>query len=89
MEYHLALPVGTMAVVHNQRVMHGRSAFKGRRGLVGCYIGDDEFRSRLRRLAHELGDFGSPHPSEEIEPWNLLLGEGLDVGIAPPARLRY
>jgi hypothetical protein len=35
--------------------MHGRTAFTGKRGLCGCYIGDDEFRSKLRRLAAELG----------------------------------
>jgi trimethyllysine dioxygenase len=96
MEYQLALEPGTMAVVHNQRVMHGRSAFTGRRGLCGCYIGDDEFRSKLRRLAQELGDDRQSSSSSVADGdrdddgvWNLLLGEGLDVGIAPPARLRY
>ena len=50
MELRLPLQPGTMAVIHNHRVMHGRTAFTGRRGLCGCYIGDDEFRSVLRQL---------------------------------------
>jgi alpha-ketoglutarate-dependent taurine dioxygenase len=43
------LEQGTMAVLNNGRVMHGRRAFQGRRILNGCYVGLDEFESRLRR----------------------------------------
>ena len=83
MELLLPLQPGTMAIVHNHRVMHGRTAFTGRRGLCGCYIGDDEFRSTLRQLAGQEQGGGSD------DAWNLLLAEGLDAGLTPPARIRY
>ena len=67
------------------------TAFTGTRGICGCYIGDDEFRSKLRQLAKEQQ--GTQHASSfentAGDAWNLLLGEGLDGGLVPPARLRY
>ncbi|KAJ1624457.1 hypothetical protein T492DRAFT_1046735 [Pavlovales sp. CCMP2436] len=39
----------TCQVVDNQRVLHGRTAFQGGvREMVGCYVGRDEYESRLR-----------------------------------------
>jgi trimethyllysine dioxygenase len=83
MEYHHVLKPGMMAVVHNHRVMHGRNAFLGTRGLCGCYIGDDEFRSKLRRLAQLNKEKG--HAADNT--WNILLNESLDAGITPPSRI--
>lgn len=51
MELCIKLQVGDMMVVDNQRVLHGRHAFQGGdRTLIGCYIGQTEYESRLRVL---------------------------------------
>ena len=34
----------------NHRVLHGRSAFDGKRRMCGAYIGMDEYRSKLAVL---------------------------------------
>ena len=34
----------------NHRVLHGRSAFDGKRRMCGAYIGIDEYRSKLAVL---------------------------------------
>lgn len=45
------LQPGEGLIVSNHRVMHGRTAFSGgRREMIGCYIGRDDFDSRLRAL---------------------------------------
>ena len=49
-EYWVQLNPGTALVIDNHRVLHGRSAFTGRRRLSGAYIGLDEYRSRLAVL---------------------------------------
>eukprot|EP00050_Salpingoeca_kvevrii_P008157 m.301143 g.301143 ORF g.301143 m.301143 type:complete len:433 (-) comp14660_c0_seq1:193-1491(-) len=46
----LRLDVGTMVVINNRRVMHGRESFQGQRNLVGCYIAQDDWVSRARVL---------------------------------------
>lgn len=45
----VGLSAGTVLLMDNQRVMHGRSAFNTNSGrtLSGCYIDEDEVRSRL------------------------------------------
>uniref|UniRef100_M4BSJ9 trimethyllysine dioxygenase n=1 Tax=Hyaloperonospora arabidopsidis (strain Emoy2) TaxID=559515 RepID=M4BSJ9_HYAAE len=51
MEFCTKLQVGDMMIVDNQRVTHGRYAFNGGdRALIGCYIGQTEYESRLRVL---------------------------------------
>lgn len=51
MEFRVKLAVGDMTLVDNHRVMHGRDAFEGGdRALIGCYIGRNEYESRLRVL---------------------------------------
>jgi len=45
------LGVGEMIVVQNHRVLHGRTAFKGYRNLVGCYVGMDDWVMRARAAA--------------------------------------
>ena len=46
----LQLEVGTMMVVENSRVMHGRDSFSGQRNLVGCYMSREEVDSTARVL---------------------------------------
>ena len=41
-------------VVNNHRVLHGRSAFTGRRRMCGAYIGVDEYRSKLAVLTEKF-----------------------------------
>lgn len=42
---------GQCLIMDNQRVLHGRLAFEGGvREMVGCYVGRDEYESRLRSL---------------------------------------
>lgn len=47
-EFRIKLTPGMFVMFNNWRVLHGRSSFTGSRRLVGCYIGMDDFRSRLR-----------------------------------------
>jgi len=62
-EYWVQLSAGTAVVVDNYRVLHGRSAFTGKRRMCGAYIGADEYRSRLRVL-------------EELAKWKTSGAEG-------------
>ena len=41
-------------VVDNHRVLHGRSAFDGKRRMCGAYIGIDEYRSKLTVLQEKF-----------------------------------
>ncbi|PIL29865.1 hypothetical protein GSI_08072 [Ganoderma sinense ZZ0214-1] len=45
----------TSLVVDNHRVLHGRSAFDGKRRMCGAYIGMDEYRSKLAVLTEKFG----------------------------------
>ncbi len=49
-EYWVQLAPGTLVVIDNWRVMHGRSAFTGARRMCGAYVGRDEWLSRLETL---------------------------------------
>ncbi|ORY29175.1 hypothetical protein BCR39DRAFT_575262 [Naematelia encephala] len=49
-EYWVQLRPGTLLVIDNWRVMHGRSAFTGDRRMCGAYIGADDWRSRKAAL---------------------------------------
>ncbi|KAL6307585.1 Trimethyllysine dioxygenase [Sparassis latifolia] len=58
-EYWVQLSPGTSVgksalLVDNHRVLHGRSAFSGKRRMCGAYIGVDEYRSRLAVLAERF-----------------------------------
>ncbi|KIP10456.1 hypothetical protein PHLGIDRAFT_84951 [Phlebiopsis gigantea 11061_1 CR5-6] len=53
-EYWVQLAPGTAVVVNNHRVLHGRSAFTGKRRMCGAYIGGDEYRSKLAVLAERF-----------------------------------
>ncbi|KAI0749862.1 mitochondrial protein [Daedaleopsis nitida] len=41
-------------MVDNHRVLHGRSAFDGKRRMCGAYIGTDEYRSKLAVLTEKF-----------------------------------
>ena len=41
-------------VIDNHRVLHGRSAFDGKRRMCGAYIGIDEYRSKLAVLSEKF-----------------------------------
>jgi gamma-butyrobetaine dioxygenase len=46
------LPQDEIVVLDNRRTLHGRRAFSGHeRHLVGCFVFDDDLRSRYRTLA--------------------------------------
>ncbi|KAJ3477168.1 hypothetical protein NLI96_g10656 [Meripilus lineatus] len=49
-EFWVQLTAGTVVVVDNHRVMHGRSGFSGKRRMCGAYVGVDEFRSKYAVL---------------------------------------
>lgn len=43
-----------LSVVNNHRVLHGRSAFDGKRRMCGAYIGMDDYRSKLAVLSEKF-----------------------------------
>src|SRR5258708_3309945 len=49
-EFWVQLAPGTAVIVDNHRVLHGRSAFTGKRRVCGAYIGRDDYRARLDAL---------------------------------------
>ncbi|KAF9223830.1 Trimethyllysine dioxygenase [Gyrodon lividus] len=53
-EYWVQLTPGTVLSVDNHRVLHGRSAFDGKRRVCGAYIGVDEYRSKLSVLQEKF-----------------------------------
>ena len=57
-EYKFQLEAGTVLLFDNHRLLHGRTAFRGHRRLIGCYLNGDDYRSRLRGLLYER-DHGS------------------------------
>ena len=46
-------------VIDNHRVLHGRSAFNGKRRMCGAYVGMDEFRSKLMVLNERFASGGT------------------------------
>ncbi|WRT68900.1 trimethyllysine dioxygenase [Kwoniella shivajii] len=55
-EYWVQLNPGTVLVIDNWRVMHGRSPFTGSRTMCGAYVGADDWLSRRAALTkkHEI-----------------------------------
>jgi alpha-ketoglutarate-dependent taurine dioxygenase len=51
--WNLLLNEGTTLIINNQRIMHGRTALssKSKRMLIGCYVQQDAWYSRLRKLS--------------------------------------
>jgi trimethyllysine dioxygenase len=52
-ELRIKLRPGMLVMFNNWRILHGRSSFTGSRRLTGCYIGMDDFQSRLKILNRE------------------------------------
>lgn len=48
-----ACNIFTLLVIDNHRVLHGRSAFDGKRRMCGAYVGVDEYRSKLAVLTEQ------------------------------------
>lgn len=42
------------SVFDNHRVLHGRSAFDGKRRMCGAYVGMDDYRSKLAVLTEKF-----------------------------------
>ncbi|XP_050686095.1 trimethyllysine dioxygenase, mitochondrial-like isoform X2 [Eriocheir sinensis] len=53
-EHWLRLEPGTVLLIDNWRVMHGRRSFSGRRAMIGCYLDNEEFTSSARVLGLKL-----------------------------------
>ncbi|THH26991.1 hypothetical protein EUX98_g7196 [Antrodiella citrinella] len=73
-EYWVQLSPGTAVVVDNHRILHGRSAFTGKRRMCGAYIGVDEYRSKLTVLRDKFAP--DPVSSETVNGrsiWNPAL----------------
>lgn len=50
-QYLLQLTPGLVIFIDNWRVLHGRTAFSGKRVMTGCYMSNDEFEHACRKLA--------------------------------------
>lgn len=55
-EYWVQLVPGTAVVVDNHRVLHGRSAFTGKRRMCGAYIGMDDYLSKYTVLSEKYAE---------------------------------
>lgn len=70
-----------VTVINNHRILHGRSAFDGRRRMCGAYIGVDEYRSKLFVLSEKfardvastsrVGDIGADATGRSV--WSSAL----------------
>jgi trimethyllysine dioxygenase len=60
LEYRFQLSAGTVLLFDNHRLLHGRTAFRGHRRLIGCYLNGDDYRSRLRGLVYARDHRGRP-----------------------------
>ncbi|XP_076033723.1 trimethyllysine hydroxylase [Oratosquilla oratoria] len=49
-EHWVKLEPGTIVLIDNWRVMHGRAAYSGNRIMGGCYLDEDDFASKARIL---------------------------------------
>ncbi|KZT73518.1 mitochondrial protein [Daedalea quercina L-15889] len=78
-EYWIQLSPGTAVVVDNHRVLHGRSAFTGKRRMCGAYIGVDEYRSKLAVLGEKFAPDSVVQETSAYATvngrsiWNMLL----------------
>jgi trimethyllysine dioxygenase len=68
-EYWVQLAPGTLIVIDNWRVMHGRSAFTGARRMCGAYVGHDDWVSRLETLKRRFEERPGGETSER-EIWS-------------------
>ena len=59
-EFWTQLAPGTAVVVDNHRVLHGRSAFTGKRRMCGAYLGRDDYHARLQALRGLFAGYEGP-----------------------------
>ncbi|KAJ7583631.1 mitochondrial protein [Mycena floridula] len=62
-----------LTVLDNHRVLHGRSAFDGRRRMCGAYIGVDEYRSKFSVLAEKFASHKEGQAPLTRSVWSPLL----------------
>ncbi|KAF8802516.1 Trimethyllysine dioxygenase [Phlegmacium glaucopus] len=53
-EFWIQLQPGSVVLIDNHRVLHGRASFDGKRRMCGAYIGVDEYRSKLAVLTERF-----------------------------------
>lgn len=70
-EYWVQLEPGTAVIVDNWRVLHGRSAFTGKRRMSGAFIGMDEFKAKVRGLREKEGEEASSKMDGEAGVWSV------------------
>lgn len=73
LEYWVQLSAGTAVIIDNHRVLHGRSAFTGKRRMCGAYIGADEYRSKLAVLREKFASTTSDSEIADRSVWNPAL----------------
>lgn len=49
-QWRFKLSPGTVCIFDNWRVLHGRTAYTGKRQMVGCYVARSEFLSVARTM---------------------------------------
>jgi alpha-ketoglutarate-dependent taurine dioxygenase len=47
-EYQFRLSPGTVMIIDNWRLLHGRGSYRGERVLKGCYYSRSDFMSKAR-----------------------------------------
>ncbi|KAJ7116357.1 Trimethyllysine dioxygenase [Mycena epipterygia] len=72
-EYWVQLGPGTAVIIDNHRVLHGRSAFTGKRRMCGAYIGVDEYRSKLAVLREKFSPNTSSPEGTDRSVWSPAL----------------
>ncbi|TEB34762.1 Trimethyllysine dioxygenase [Coprinellus micaceus] len=75
-QYWVQLTPGTAVVVDNHRVLHGRSAFTGKRRMCGAYIGVDEYRSKLAVLRERFASDPVLEATKDI-PESVVAGRSV------------
>jgi len=48
------VPRDCIVLLHNCRTLHGRRGFRGARHVTGCYLSEDDLKSRYRELARRF-----------------------------------
>lgn len=48
------VPRDSIVLLHNGRTLHGRRGFRGARHVTGCYLSEDDLKSRYRELARRF-----------------------------------
>ena len=67
-------------VLNNHRILHGRSAFDGKRRMCGAYIGVDEYRSKLAVLRERFeGTAAEPSVAASVGTDSTMMAEGAKI----------